>query len=338
MTDRSTDPVRLLEQSSFTPEQKEYLSGFLAAVAQRTQYPFVGLTPAGTFTADPAQAGPNLAAPQTFHGTPVEELCKQERWKYQEHGLDCWDRILAHAEANRFPDEENTFRFRYYGLFYVAPAQNSFMLRCRIPAGELTAAQFRGLADLADQFGDGKAAITTRANVQIRGIQPKHLVDVLIRLQALGLTSKGAGVDNVRNITASPTAGIDPQELIDPRPYAHALHHYILNHRDLYDLPRKFNVAFDGGGSIDTLADTNDIGFLAVRVTETTRQRYASLSDPPPPGVYFRVLLAGITGHKQLARDAGLLIPPPQSVAVAVAMISRLLKKGLFFQECLSGG
>jgi len=328
MTDRSTDPVRLLEQSSFTPEQKEYLSGFLAAVAQRTQYPFVGLTPAGTFTADPAQAGPNLAAPQTFHGTPVEELCKQERWKYQEHGLDCWDRILAHAEANRFPDEENTFRFRYYGLFYVAPAQNSFMLRCRIPAGELTAAQFRGLADLADQFGDGKAAITTRANIQIRGIQPKHLVDVLIRLQALGLTSKGAGVDNVRNITASPTAGIDPQELIDPRPYAHALHHYILNHRDLYDLPRKFNVAFDGGGSIDTLADTNDIGFLAVRVTETTRQRYSSLPDPPSPGVYFRVLLAGITGHKQLARDAGLLIPPPQSVAVAVAMIRVFIDHG----------
>ena len=329
MTERSTDLVRLLEQNSFSPEQKEYLSGFLAGVAQRTQYPFVGLTPAGTLTADPAQAGPNLAAPQTFHGIPVEELCKQERWKYQEHGLDCWDRILAHAEANRFPDEENTFRFRYYGLFYVAPAQNSFMLRCRIPSGELTAAQLRGLADMADRFGDGKATITTRANLQIRGIQPQHIVDVLVQLRALGLTSKGAGVDNVRNITASPTAGIDPQELIDPRPYAHALHHYILNHRDLYDLPRKFNVAFDGGGTIDTLADTNDIGFLAVRVTEQTLRRCPQpTAGPIAPGIYFRVLLCGITGHKQLARDAGILVPPPQAVAVAVAMIRVFIDHG----------
>lgn len=321
--------TQLRESPQFTAEQKEYLAGLLAGMARRVQDPYVGLTPAGTFSADPACGSPNLAAAPTFHGTPVEELCKQERWKYQEHGLDCWDRILAHAEKGQFPDEENTFRFRYYGLFYVAPAQNSFMLRCRIPAGELTSAQLRGLAAIADEFGDGRATITTRANLQIRQIASRHIVQVLIRLQGLGLTSKGAGVDNVRNITASPTAGIDPQELIDPRPYAHALHHYILNHRDLYDLPRKFNVAFDGGGTIDTLADTNDLGFQAVRVTEEQlRQR------PPPegvrlePGVYFRVLLCGITGHKQLAQDAGILVAPQETVAVAAAMIRVFIDHG----------
>src|SRR3989441_10983727 len=140
------------------------------------------------------------------------------------------------------------------------------MLRCRIPAGELTAAQLKGLADIADEFGNGKAAITTRSNIQIREIAPKNLIHVLTRLQGLGLTSKGSGVDNVRNITASPTAGIDPQELIDTRPFAHALHHYILNHRDLYGLPRKFNVAFEGGGSVDAVADTNDLGVVAVSI------------------------------------------------------------------------
>lgn len=323
------DMATVLRQEAFTPEQKEYLEGLFAGVAQRAQYPFLGLTAEGTLTADPTQGGTNLAAPQTFHGTPVEELCKQERWKYAEHGLDCWDRILAHAEANRFPDEENTFRFRFYGLFYVAPAQNSMMLRCRIPAGELTAEQLKGLADLTDRFGDGRATITTRSNLQIRQIQPRHMVEVLIRLQGLGLTSKGAGVDNVRNITASPTAGIDPQELLDVRPYAHALHHYILNHRDLYDLPRKFNVAFEGGGAIDTLSDTNDIGFLAVRVTEQSLRRSGvGGTGPVPPGVYFRVLLCGITGHKQLARDAGILVTPQQSVAVAAAMIRVFAEHG----------
>src|SRR2546427_5833582 len=90
-------------------------------------------------------------------GTPLADATKQERWKHEEHPLDGWDRILSHAEANQFPDEENTYRFRNFGMFYVAPAQNSFMLRCRIPAGELTAMQLRGLADLADDYGNGKA-------------------------------------------------------------------------------------------------------------------------------------------------------------------------------------
>lgn len=338
MTEMSLEAPPAPAGSAFTAEQKEYLAGLMAGIAQRQRHPHAGVPPGGATTAHPAQGGANLAppAPKTVHGTPIEDLCKQELWKQQEHGLDCWDRILAHAEANRFPNEEDTFRFRYHGMFYVAPAQNSFMLRCRIPAGELTAAQLKGLADIADDFGNGKAAITTRSNIQIREIAPKNLVNVLTRLQSLGLTSRGSGVDNVRNITASPTAGIDPQELIDTRPFAHALHHYILNHRDLYDLPRKFNVAFEGGGAIDTVADTNDIGFMAVSAgqasslsrksgeTEDRLETYPMVE----PGIYFRVELCGITGHKQLARDAGILVKPNEAVAVAAAMIRVFIEHG----------
>src|SRR6185295_9659926 len=233
-------------------------------------------------------------------------------------------------EADKLPNEEDTYRFRNFGLFFVGPTQNSFMLRCRIPAGELSALQLRGLADIADEFGNGKAAITTRSNIQVREIAPRNLVNVLTRLQALGLTARGSGVDNVRNITASPTAGFDPQELIDTRPFAHALHHYILNHRDLYGLPRKFNVAFEGGGSVDTVADTNDIGFIAVRVAEATSGE--SLKDGAAtaiePGLYFRVELAGITGHKQLALDSGIVVKPSEGVAVAVAILRVFIENG----------
>ncbi|HXJ60071.1 MAG TPA: NirA family protein [Verrucomicrobiae bacterium] len=327
---------------TFNVEQKEYLAGLFAGIAQRQlhphPYPYVGLTPedaagsGGLFTADPAAGGVNLAAPgpETIHGTPLEECTKQERWKRELHGLDAWDRLLEHAEQNKFPDEADQFRFRFHGLFHVAPAQNSFMLRCRIPAGELSGAQLRGLADLSDSWGNGLAAITTRSNLQIREIQPKDLIQVLTKLASLGLTSRGAGVDNVRNITASPTAGLDPQELLDVRPFAHALHHYILNHRDLYDLPRKFNVAFEGGGTVDTVADTNDIGFMAVRIPGTETGSSAeidgvSLRDGArvcvPAGVYLRIELCGITGHKQFARDAGLVMRPGESVAVAAAML-----------------
>jgi ferredoxin-nitrite reductase len=313
------------EGEAFTPEQKEYLAGLLAGLAHRQ----VRETASGSSPPDSAPASLPATVP-AIHGTPIENVTKQEVWKHDEHPLDSWDRVLAHAEAGRFPNEEDTFRFRYFGLFYVAPAQNSFMLRCRIPAGELTAAQLAGLADIAEQFGNGKAAITTRSNIQVREIAPKDVVDVLPRLQGLGLTSRGSGVDNVRNITASPTAGFDPQELIDTRPYAHALHHYILNSRDLYNLPRKFNVAFEGGGAVDTVADTNDIGFMAVKVGPTAQGRPVSggTDVAVEPGVYFRVELVGITGHKQLAIDSGIVVQPSQSVPVAAAMIRVFIENG----------
>jgi ferredoxin-nitrite reductase len=314
------------ETQPFTAEQKEYLAGLLAGLAHRQLH-----EPAdGHSSPDSASASPSPATAPAIYGTPIADAAKQEVWKHEEHPLDSWDRVLAHTEAGKFPNEEDTFRFRYFGMFYVAPAQNSFMLRCRIPAGELTSAQLAGLADIADDFGNGKAAITTRSNIQIREIAPQNLVNVLTRLQALGLTSKGSGVDNVRNITASPTAGFDLQELIDTRPYAHALHHYILNSRDLYNLPRKFNVAFEGGGAVDTVADTNDIGFMAVKVaTAVQGQSVADGSTlPVEPGVYFRVELAGITGHKQLAADSGILVQPFQCIAVAAAMIRVFIENG----------
>src|SRR5207244_437779 len=146
-----------------------------------------------------------------------------------------------------------------------APAQDSFMCRLRVPGGFMSSAQFRGVAELAEKLGGGYADVTTRANLQIRQIGPKNTVDLLMGLHELGIINRGAGADNIRNITCSPAAGIDPQELIDTRDLARQMHHYIRNHREMYNLPRKFNIAFDGGGAIGVLEDTNDISFSAVR-------------------------------------------------------------------------
>ena len=316
----------ILPDVPFSREQKEYLQGYFAGLACNGMIPFVGHLPNGRITNEPEPGLVNSAAElatsaeeKTVYGTSVSDLCEQELWKLEQHGLDAWDKLLEHANEDRFPDKRDTFRFRYHGLFYVAPAQKSFMLRCRIPAGELTSMQLRGLADIAQEWGGGYADITTRANFQIREIAPRNMVKCLLKLQEIGLTSRGSGVDNVRNITATPTAGIDKDELIDTRPFAKGLHHYILNNRDMYDLPRKFNVAFDGGGSVTVVADTNDIGFTAVRVPE---------GKGVAPGIYFRVELAGITGHQQFATDAGVLVKPDQSVAVAAAIIRVFVENG----------
>jgi ferredoxin-nitrite reductase len=294
----------------FSSEQKEFLEGFLAAVASRAKLD-------GDTTGAATEAKP---VPAIF-GTPLEDATKPERWKYEQNPLDIWEKLLAHADADKFPDEADTFRFKFHGLFYVAPAQDSFMLRLRLPAGEITSAQLRGLAEIAD-WGGGYAHVTTRANLQVRELRPHDIVRVLIRLQELGLTSRGAGADNIRNITTSPDSGFAREELIDVAPFAKALHHYILNHRDLYGLPRKFNVAFDNGGALSAACDTNDLAFQAVRVTERSLGAAGGTVSPDVgPGIYFRVQLGGISGHGDFARDTGLLLKPIECLSVAAAML-----------------
>jgi ferredoxin-nitrite reductase len=324
VTNNTTDE----SSAAFTAEQKEYLQGFFAGAAQRGALPYVGQTSAGLITSDPSAGGRNLAAPEAaealqqedlWYGAPVEDLSKEERFKYEENPLDIWDKLVAHANENRAPSDADRFRIKYFGLFYVAPAQDSFMLRLRTPGGVMTTRQMRGLAEMAEDWGSGRLDLTTRSNVQIRQLLPKDIIRVLAKIQSLGMTSRGTGADNIRNITASPLAGLDPAELYDVRPLADALQLYITNSRDMFTLPRKFNVAFDGGGQVSVVADTNDIGFVAVRVKD---------GNGIPPGVYFRVLLCGITGHRQFASDCGLLLRPDQAVAVTAAMIRVFIAHG----------
>jgi ferredoxin-nitrite reductase len=309
--------------ADFTAEQKQYLQGFFAGMAQRGYtLPFAGHTADGRITADSASQLPNHAteAPEPlWFNTPVSVLAREELWKFEQDPLEIWDEVLEYSNQDRFPSDDDRFRLKYLGLFYVAPAQDSFMLRLRVPGGILTSDQLRGLAQIAEDYGAGRADLTTRNNLQLRGFAPRHIVRVLNGIQSLGLRSRGSGADNIRNITASPITGLDPHELIDVAPLAEAMEVYIANTRAMYELPRKFNIAFDSGGTISALADTNDIGFVAVRVAEERNI---------PAGIYFRVMLSGITGHRQFASDCGLLLRPEETVAVAAAMIRVFTRHG----------
>ena len=306
-------------EAGFSTAQKDYLQGFTAGLAAAGALPFVGTDASGRLTATGAPGIANQAAEPLWHGWPLDEITREEQLKREENPLDIWDKLLAHARDDKAPQGGDVYRFKFHGLFYVAPAQDSFMVRVRVPANAMTSAQMRALAALAEDLGDGVAHVTTRGNVQIRQIAPRSIVDVLTRLADAGLTSRGSGADNVRNITSSPLAGIDATELIDTRPLARGLQHYLLNHRDLFGLPRKFNVSFDGGGRISVVADTNDIGFVATRAGAD-----AGVED----GVYFRVLLAGITGHGRFAEDCGLLVRADECVAVAAAMLRVFAEHG----------
>ena len=303
----------------FTDEQKRYLEGFVSGVqASRAA---AGLKPLGGVVGVTEPAGPDAAHLKAMVHFEAEgkKLVPEEKAKRDEHPFDAYARLKAEASAGQFPKGVDNFRWRFHGLFYAAPTQNAFMCRLRIPNGILTHWQLAGIAEAAERYGGGYAHVTTRANLQIREVAAAHGPPLIETLNELGVNPRGAGADNIRNVTGSPTAGIDRQELLDTRPYARAWHHHILNSRALYGLPRKFNVGFDGGGVIPVLEDTNDIAFTAVAVGD---------GAPAESGVWFRLGLGGITGHHDFARPTGVLVKPDDAVAVADAVVRVFIDSG----------
>lgn len=328
-----------MTQPQFTEEQKQYLQGFAAGVNVARQarnlppvsqsllaLPVLGNGAAAsangtTITLGSAKDG-GPTGPERVHYEAQnrviaagKRLTNEESAKRNKNPFDMWDEMVARAEKDEFPKGADVFLTKYHGLFHVAPAQNSYMCRLRFPAGIISSHQMRGLAHLADRYAGPYSHLTTRANLQLREIQAKNAIQIITGLTDLGIINRGAGADNIRNVTASPTAGIDPVELIDTREIARQMHHYILNHREMYGLPRKFNIAFDGGGAVSAVADTNDIGFFAVKVGE------GSATPQAAEGVYYRMELGGITGHKDFSRDTGVLLKPEQCIAVAAAVV-----------------
>ena len=332
-----------------TEEQKNYLQGFaIGSDVARTVRGLPVLSGSGggggggggtTVRVEPAS--PAVGAAGATPGSPAADptyplqieaqdrflaagkaITKEEQAKRVKDPFAMWDEMGANAAANQYPKGTDVLLYKFSGLFHVAPAQNSFMSRLRFPGGYLPSWQFRGVGDLARQFGGGHVDLTTRGNLQIREIPASSARDYLVGLADLGVINKGAGADNIRNVTAGATSGIDPQELIDCLPLARDMHHYILNHKEMYGLPRKFNIAFEGGGKIASLDETNDIGFRAVRIGEP--QATVDL----PAGVYFRLSLGGITGHLDFARDTGVLLKPDECVSVAGAIVRVFARHG----------
>ena len=280
-----------IAKAGFTDEQKEYLSGLFAGVAARGQK-FSDVEPA------PAAK---------------EDSILEERIKRELHPLDAYEQLVENAIGNKSPDKEDIFRFKWHGLFFLTPVKDAFMSRLRIPGGVLKSHQLRELAHIAQELTSGYVQVTTRANLQMRLIQPKDAPEFLQRIQAIGLHTRGAGADNIRNLTMNPTAGIDPVELIDVQPFVQQIAQIIINDRSFYDLPRKFNIAYDGGGLIGSVEDTNDIGVKAVKVGDE---------------ILFRIALGGATGHKAFARDLGVIVPPAEINKVVVGIVRVFIEKG----------
>jgi len=195
-----------------------------------------------------------------------EKLNKVELAKRQLCGLDLEPRLgeLADAGWETLDEATLTIHLKWLGIFFRPVTPGRFMLRLRTPNGVLRAEQLEVLAEAVDRCGrHGSADITTRQNLQLRGLLLEDMPPLLRAMEAVGLTSRQSGHDNPRNVTGNPLAGIDPEEFVDTRPLVDAIQAALLGPEGPRNLPRKFNVAV--GGAPDSFLLHNDLAFLPAR-------------------------------------------------------------------------
>lgn len=136
------------------------------------------------------------------------------------------------------------------GLFYGTSAQDGTLIRIRVPGGILNRDQAIALIDLADRWNTPMIQVTNRANLQFRAVRSIPSPEVYSTLQSVELAAKQPKLDHLRNVMASPSAGIDPSELVDVRSIVQELDNYIQTTPELAGLPPKFSIGIDGGGTV----------------------------------------------------------------------------------------
>ncbi len=206
------------------------------------------------------------------------------------------------------------------GVFYGTLAQDGFLIRLRIPAGLLNCLQIQAIAQLVESWDIDNVQITNRANLQVRGVQVVPSQEAFQTLQGLGLAAQVPEMDHLRNLMTSPTAGIDPQEWVDPRPLVQAIDAYLQNHPELAVLSPKFSIGIDGGGSVGIGCRSpvawehryNDMQFSAMRLDAS-----AGALTGLAPGLYWRLALAV---DKRL-QDTSVWIASNQCLPVVAALI-----------------
>ncbi|BAZ05278.1 ferredoxin--nitrite reductase [Calothrix sp. NIES-3974] len=265
--------------------------------------------------------------PMTDLATTTTNLNKFEKFKAEKDGL------AVKAEIEKFAimgwdaidTTDRDHRLKWLGVFFRPVTPGKFMMRLRTPNGIMTATQMYVLADILKRYGDDASAdITTRQNIQLRGIRIEDLPEIFNRFRAVGLTSVQSGMDNVRNITGDPVAGLDADELYDTRELVQQIQDMITNfgegNSEFTNLPRKFNIAITGGRDNSVHAEINDLAFVPAFQTLAEGEKFG-----------FNVLVGGFFSAKrcEAAVPLNAWVTPEEVVAVCRAVLEVYRDNGL---------
>ncbi len=196
---------------------------------------------------------PRARAPFSVLGDLDEFLATLAKFERGEIGAEAWR------------------QFRLLHGTYGQRQAESHMQRVKIPQGVLSATQLEALADVAEAHSRGFAHVTTRQNVQLHFVTARGAEVAMRRMAEAGITTREACGNSVRNVTACPRAGVAPDEVFDPTPYAEAFTRHFLRHPLSSSLPRKFKVAFEGCPEDHAAAAIHDLGFVARRLPDGRR-------------------------------------------------------------------
>ena len=252
---------------------------------------------------------------QWAHGH-LEPLNAAERFKKDDDGLNVRQRILtsyAHQGFDSIDPLDLRGRFRWWGLYTQrrpgigggktgaledAEIEDAFfMMRVRIPGGQLSAEQLRTVAGIAKEYGRDLADITDRQNVQFHWIRIEDVPQIWDRLEGVGLSSLQACGDVPRNILGCPVAGICADEIIDASAVLRATEAVAAGNPEFTNLPRKYKTAISGCSAQCTAHEINDISFVGVTGPDGT------------PGFDLWVG-GGLSTNPMLAKRLGVFVPP----------------------------
>ena len=247
----------------------------------------------------------------TIENTP---LAVRSSYAQQEE-IDTFDEFVQRFWAKQISEQEFQ-RFRLQHGVYGQRQEGVQMVRVKIPWGGLSAEQLEALADLAQRTPRRVGHVTTRQNVQFHFVQLAEATEFLGHLEKVGLTTREACGNTVRNVTAGACSGVCPEEVFDVTPYAEAVARFLLRNPINQNLPRKFKIAFSGCPDDEGITAIHDIGGRAVLHQENGTSHRG-----------FRLAVGGGLGpvpyHAQILEE----FTPADELLVTVAAIVRVFDR-----------
>jgi sulfite reductase beta subunit-like hemoprotein len=205
--------------------------------------------------------------------------------------------------------EEDIVRLQWWGLYHDKPKVGTFMLRVKVPAGQISPSHLRAVGEVSNLYGKGDGELSTRQNIQLHWLELSKLPDVFAHLEAAGVTTAGGCGDTVRNITGCPVQGIAGDELFDASPIVESAANLFYGNPDWANLPRKHKYSISACADRCNAPEINCISLVGV-VHDDGREGFGVLVG------------GGLSSVPRIARDMGVFVPKEQANDILGAITS----------------
>lgn len=193
----------------------------------------------------------------------------QEKLKLEKDGIDVVHDIYRYAKSGFHTITDEDFdRMKWYGVYRQKPKDSGFfMMRTKVPGGQLNAVQARKIGELSERFAHGFSDITTRQTIQMHWLRIEDIPAIFSELHSVGITTSGACGDDTRNVVACPVNGLDPEEIIDASEELWEVSRGMTDNRAFSNLPRKYKISVSGCCIHCAQPDINDCSVFALKRT-----------------------------------------------------------------------